>query len=174
MDLEHPAAGAEDAASPRTAPVVEPEVEDHERLRRRDALVDHRRQLGDRIVHLPLIASETRSRSRCRLRGRPPFAQPGQERALRRRRRARARVVEREERRRPAERGRDRVLEEPVRLGVRRDARMRVDVDRPGSTSRPVASITDPRRDAAGRSTAIAAGDASPPVEPGGDDRPPG
>ena len=46
-----------------------------------------------------------------------------------RRRRSGARVVEREERRRPAERRGHGVLEEAVRLGVGRDARVGVDVD---------------------------------------------
>ena len=35
----------------KIAAIVEPEVEDHEGLRRRDAGIDHRRQLGDRVVH---------------------------------------------------------------------------------------------------------------------------
>ena len=48
---------------------------------------------------------------------------------LGRRRRAGARVVEREERRRATERGRDRVLEEPVGRRVRGHPRVGVDID---------------------------------------------
>ena len=46
-------------------------------------------------------------------------------------------VVEREERGRAAVRGRDRILEEPVGLGVRRDTGMGVDVDRAGEDQHP-------------------------------------
>ena len=83
---------------------------------------------------------------------RPPLADAGQQRALGRGRRARPRVVEREERRRPAERRRHRVLEEPVRLGVGRDARVRVDVDharedeQPGRVDHLVGTGREPAR----------------------------
>ena len=62
----------------------------------------------------PTSTAESRGRRR------PPLAQPDRERPRRRRRRARPRVVEREERRRAAERRRHGVLEEAVRLRVRR------------------------------------------------------
>ncbi len=75
-------------------------------------------------------------------RGRLPFPQPHGERPGRRLRRARPRVVERQERRGAAERRRHRVLEEPVRLRVGRDARVGVDVDDPGEHEEP-AGIDD-------------------------------
>ena len=63
-----PPRAPEDAHRIEDRPVAEPEVEDHERLRGRDARVDHRRQLGDRVVH----AAEDR---RARRRSRPPSQQ---------------------------------------------------------------------------------------------------
>ena len=71
------------------------------------------------------------------VRGGAPLADARAQRPLRGRRRARARVVEREEGRRAAERGRHRVLEEPVRVRVGRDARVGVDVDRAGEDQEP-------------------------------------
>ena len=50
MDLEHAAVRAHDAHRLEQARVGEPEVEDHERLRGRDAGVDRGRQFGDGIV----------------------------------------------------------------------------------------------------------------------------
>ena len=144
MDLEHPAARGHDAHRLEQARVGQPEVEDHERLRGRDARIDGRRQLGERIVAVAADGEAQPVVDRAVAVGRgAPLADAGQQRALGRGRRARARVVERQERRRPAERRRDRILEEPVRMGVGGDARVGVDVDRrPGSTSSPVASIT--------------------------------
>ena len=46
-------------------------------------------------------------------------------------------LLKREERGRATERGRDRVLEEPVRIVVRGDARVGVDVDRAGEHQQP-------------------------------------
>ena len=62
---------------------------------------------------------------------------PVAQRSLGRRRRPRPGVVEREERRRAAERRGHGVLEEPVRLRVGGDPRVRVDVDRPGEDEEP-------------------------------------
>ncbi len=66
-----------------------------------------------------------------------PLGQAGPQRSFRGRRRARAGVVEREERGRAAVRGRDRILEEPVGLGVRGDAGVGVDVDHAGEDQHP-------------------------------------
>ena len=99
-------------------------------LRGRDAGVDHRGELGDRVVHAPADDEAEAVVDRAVDVGRgAPLAQAGQQRALGGRRRAGARVVEGEERRRAAERRRHRILEEPVRLGVGGDAGVGVDVD---------------------------------------------
>ena len=83
------------------------------------------RQLRDRVVHPPADdqAHAVVDRAVAR-RHRAPFAEPGEQRSLGRRRRAGARVVEGQERRRPAEGGRDRILEEPI--GLRRRSATRV------------------------------------------------
>ena len=60
-----------------------------------------------------------------------------QQRPLGSGRRTGARVVEREERGRATERGRHRVLEEPVGFGIRRDPRVRVDIDNSGEHQQP-------------------------------------
>ena len=130
VELEHPAALPEGPHRLEDLPLTEPEVEDHERLRGRDAGVDHRRQLGDGIVH----PAEDRRAQGVVDRGvvrrhDPELVDSGEDRAVRGRRRAGARVVEREERRRPAEGRSHRVLEEAIRLGVGRDPRVGVDVD---------------------------------------------
>ena len=52
-------------------------------------------------------------------------------------RRASPRIVERQERRRATERCRHRILEEPVRVGVGGDPRVRVDVHRAGQHEQP-------------------------------------
>ena len=69
--------------------------------------------------------------------GRAPLAQTGEQAPFGGRRRAGARVVEREERRRATERGRDRVLEEPVRRRVRGHAGVGVHVDDAGEDQHP-------------------------------------
>jgi hypothetical protein len=130
VELEHPAPLPEHAHRLEDRAVGEPEVEDHECLRGRDARIDHRGQLGDRVVH----PAEDRRAHRVVHRGivrRHPaeLVDARQQRAMGRRRRTRPRVVEGEEGRRPAERSRHRVLEEAIRLGVRGDAGVGVDVD---------------------------------------------
>ena len=92
--------------------------------------IDGGRQLGERVVH-PAAHDEAQAvvDGTVRVRGRAPLAQAGAQAQLRGGRRTGARVVEREERGRAAERGRDRVLEEAVGRRVRGDARVGVDVD---------------------------------------------
>ena len=53
MDLQHAAELAHHAQGVVQVPIVDPEVEDHERLAGRDPGVDDRRELGDRVVHPP-------------------------------------------------------------------------------------------------------------------------
>ena len=69
--------------------------------------------------------------------GRAPFANAGHERPLPGRRRARARIVERQERRRATERGSDRILEEAVRMRIGGDTGVGVDVDRAWEHEKP-------------------------------------
>ena len=139
------------ASSAKQRRVVDAEVVDHERLERRHARLDQPRHLGDRVRAGAAVRTSAQARSRPPSRRRsPPATRAGPSRATGPlRRRARARVVERQERRRAAERRRDRVLEEPV--GLRRRDATRVWVwtsTTPGRTSRPVASTTS-RADAA-------------------------
>ena len=74
-----------------------------------------------------------------------PFAHAGQERPLGGHADAGARVVEREHRGRAPERRRHGVAEEPVRLVVRRDPRVGVDVD-DARQDQQVGGVDDPRR----------------------------
>ena len=100
--------------------------------------VDRGRQLGERVVG---VAADREGQpdvdGAVAVRRRAPLADAGQERALGRRRGAGPGVVEREERGRAAERRRDRVLEEAVRLGVGGDPRVGVDVDHAGEHQQP-------------------------------------
>ena len=138
VELEHPAPLAEHAHRLEDRAVREPEVEDHERLGGRNARVDHRRQLGDRVVHATEDRRAEREVDRGIGRGDPPeLADAGQDRAMGGRRRPRPRVVEREERRRAAERRGDRVLEEAVGLVVGGDARVGMDIDDAGQHEQP-------------------------------------
>ena len=149
VELEHPAPLAEHAHRLEDRAVREPEVEDHERLGGRHARVDHRGQLGDRVIH----ATEDRRAEREVDRGigrgdLPELADAGQDRAMGRRRRSRPRVVEGEERRRAAERRGDRVLEEAVGLVVGCDARVGMDIDDAGQHQQPrrIDDLRRPRR----------------------------
>ena len=119
--------------------VAEPEVEDHERLGRRDAGVDHRRELRDRVVHPAEDRRAQREVDRGVVGRDPPeLVDAGEDRAMGRPGRASPRIVEREERRRPAERRGHGVLEEPVRFLDRRDPGVRVDVDAAREDEQPV------------------------------------
>ncbi len=108
MDLEHPTALAERSHCLEDRPVRQAEVEDHERLGRRDSRVDHRRQLAERVDH---AAEDRRAEPEIdrRIRGRrpPEFVDTGEYRPMRLRRRAGSRVIECQERRGPTERRRD-------------------------------------------------------------------
>ena len=132
VDLEHAAPLAQHPHRLEDALRVEPEVEHHERLAVATPASTIGRQLGDRVVHpardrqaQPVVDGRVRLASRVR-----HSRIPASERAFRGRRRAGARVVEREERRRAAERRGHGILEEAVGLGVRGDPRVGVDVDR--------------------------------------------
>ena len=152
MDLEHPAVAAHDPHRVEQASVGQPEVEDHERLGGRDAGLDRRGQLGQRVVAMAADREAQPDIDRgVAVGGGAPFADTGQQRALGRGRRSRSRVVERQEGRRAAEGRRHRILEEPIRLGVRRHPRMRVHVDDTGEDEQPgrVDDLVGARRGAA-------------------------
>ncbi len=116
MDLEHAAAAAERPHRLEDRGIAEPEVEHHERLGGWHTGFDHRRQLRDRVVH---PAEDRRAErvvdGRVGRRDPPELVDAGNDRAMGRGRRPGPGVVEREERRRPAERGSHGVLEEAVR-----------------------------------------------------------
>ena len=138
MDLEHPAVAAHDPHRVEQASVGQPEVEDHERLGGRDAGLDRRGQLRQRVVAMAADREAQPDIDRgVAVGGGAPFADTGQQRALGRGRRSGSRVVERQEGRGAAEGRRHRILEEPIRLGVRRHPRMRVDVDDTGEDEQP-------------------------------------
>ena len=146
VDREHAAGPAHRAKGVEQPPVVEPEVVDHECLGRGDAAVDDGRDLGDRIVGAAAHGEAWRDIDRgIAGRGRPPLAHPDDERAFRRRGRTGLRVVEREERRRATECRGDRVLEEPVGLGVGGDARVGVDIDDAGEDEQALGRDDFPR-----------------------------
>ena len=138
VDLEHPAARTHERHRVVQRAIGQAEVEHHERLRGRDAGIDRGGQFGERVVH-PATHDEAQAvvDGTVRVRGRAPFAQAGAQAQLGRGRRSGARVVEREERGRAAERRRDRVLEEAVGRRVRGHPRVGVDVDDAGEDEHP-------------------------------------
>ena len=130
MDLEHAAALAE-----RPHRLEDRGVRSSRKSNTMNALPSRRRhrrrrQLGDRVVH-PARGSPGSARSRRPrpTRRRPPLTTPAPRANVPRRTTPGSRVVERQERRRPAERSGHGVLEEAVRLGVGRDPRVGVHVD---------------------------------------------
>ena len=158
MDLEHPAALAHEPHRVEQRLVGQSEVEDHERLRGRDAGLDRGGELGQRIVGVAGDREREAVVDRAvAVRRGAPLGQPGPQRSLGRRRRPRSGVVEREERGRAAVRGGHGILEEPVGLGVRGDPRVGVDVDHAGEDQHP-GRLDHPAAPAAGplRSGSIA------------------
>ncbi len=133
VHLQHPTASTRRLERPEDQRIVEAEVVDHECLEGRDAGVDRGGNLRDRI----LVGGRDDEAGRdvhgriARRRG-TPFAEPGHQRACRRRGRPGAGVVEGEERRRATEGRGDRVVEEAVGPRICRDAGVGVDVDDPG------------------------------------------
>ena len=138
MDLEHPVSSAHEPHGVEQLAISQPEVEHHERLRGGDARIDGGGELRQRVVGVAADRErEADVDGTVTVGGGAPFADPREERAFRRRRRAGPRVVEGQERRRATERCRDRVLEESIGVLVRGDARMRVDIDRAGEDQHP-------------------------------------
>ena len=86
MDLEHAAVAAHGAHRLEETLIRQSKVEDHERLRSRDARLDRGRELGDRVVGMA-ADREAEADIDCAVavRRRTPFADPGQQRSLRRR-----------------------------------------------------------------------------------------
>ena len=126
-EAAHRIDGGQERAQPH---LVHPEVVDEEAFERRDALIDGRRDVG---LGPLLLGRDDRGQpdvdgALARGRG-APLGDSGAEGPLRVGADAGARVVEREERRRPAERGGDRIGEEAVGLVVAGDPDVGVDVD---------------------------------------------
>ena len=86
VDLQQPTAATHDPHRLVQPPIGQPEVEDHERLGRRDAGLDRRRQLGERVVGTS-ADDEAQPVVDCAvgIRRRSPFADAGQQRSLGRR-----------------------------------------------------------------------------------------
>ena len=137
MDLEHAAALAHEPHGIEQRLVGQPEVEDHEALTSRPR---HRSwpEARPRVVGCPETASDRpKSMALSAVRGGAPLGQPGPQRSLGRLRRPGSGIVERQERRRAAERRGHGILEEPVGLGIRRDSRVRVHIDHAGEDQHP-------------------------------------
>ena len=138
VHLQHPATFGHHVHRVEELLLGQAEVEHHEGLGGGDPGVDRGRKLVQRVVGMAGDGErEAVVDGAVGIGRRAPFGEAGEERAFGLWRRSRPGVVEREERRRPAVRGRDRILEEAVGLLVARDAGMRVDVDDAGEDQHP-------------------------------------